>query len=358
MERRSFVRMAAAAVRRNDRRPLACHMATPCMPSRDPRHDTLHNALRSRAFQRTKKAGAWWLVRVLGAELLRGCCAESGRRRVQRPSQGWPPGHVRDTKLMTVHPRPGPSGAKAQPTSRPQPTPGRAPMSRSRSSTAGASSRAARPTSRHGRTTSWPPPASSPTPGRVGAGRSRQPRVPHPVQLHRRRSLRAWLDSEERRRLLDRVAELLEADRGLQQLTGLDTWFKLVHIGGTWRVLFSITSRDHSAARLARPGTVPEGGTHYLVSSTKLGPYCMDGSEFLLGQPPERCYAGRLIRRESGVGRPLVGHDGHSSGSGDAARMRRCRPVQPVKVRDDPEEARNDGGQFIHPSEVDPCHWG
>ena len=41
-----------------------------------------------------------------------------------------------------------------------------------------------------------------------------------------RRSLRAWLDSDERRRWLVRVGELLEADRGLQQLTGLETWFK------------------------------------------------------------------------------------------------------------------------------------
>ena len=40
-------------------------------------------------------------------------------------------------------------------------------------------------------------------------------------------SLRAWLDSKERRRWLARVEELLEADRGLQQLTGLETWFKL-----------------------------------------------------------------------------------------------------------------------------------
>jgi uncharacterized protein len=42
-----------------------------------------------------------------------------------------------------------------------------------------------------------------------------------------RRSLRGWLDSEERRRWLARGGELLEADRGLQQLTGLETWFKL-----------------------------------------------------------------------------------------------------------------------------------
>ena len=34
-----------------------------------------------------------------------------------------------------------------------------------------------------------------------------------------RKSLRAWLDSAQRRRWLARVSELLEADRGLQQLT-------------------------------------------------------------------------------------------------------------------------------------------
>ena len=42
-----------------------------------------------------------------------------------------------------------------------------------------------------------------------------------------RKSLRAWLDSEERRRWLARGGELIEADQGLQQLTGLETWFKL-----------------------------------------------------------------------------------------------------------------------------------
>jgi antibiotic biosynthesis monooxygenase (ABM) superfamily enzyme len=42
-----------------------------------------------------------------------------------------------------------------------------------------------------------------------------------------RKSLQAWLDSAERRYWLARVEELLETDRGLQQLTGLETWFKL-----------------------------------------------------------------------------------------------------------------------------------
>jgi uncharacterized protein len=42
-----------------------------------------------------------------------------------------------------------------------------------------------------------------------------------------RKSMQAWLDSDERRGWLARVGELIEADRGLQQLTGLETWFKL-----------------------------------------------------------------------------------------------------------------------------------
>jgi antibiotic biosynthesis monooxygenase (ABM) superfamily enzyme len=42
-----------------------------------------------------------------------------------------------------------------------------------------------------------------------------------------RRSLRAWLESAERHRWLAQLGDLLEADRGLQQLTGLETWFKL-----------------------------------------------------------------------------------------------------------------------------------
>ena len=42
-----------------------------------------------------------------------------------------------------------------------------------------------------------------------------------------RRSLRAWLESAERHRWLARLGDVLEADRGLQQLTGLETWFKL-----------------------------------------------------------------------------------------------------------------------------------
>ncbi len=40
-------------------------------------------------------------------------------------------------------------------------------------------------------------------------------------------SLRAWLDSDERRDWLTRVEPLTETHTGLQQRTGLETWFQL-----------------------------------------------------------------------------------------------------------------------------------
>ena len=42
-----------------------------------------------------------------------------------------------------------------------------------------------------------------------------------------RTSLEAWLDSDERYQWLARVNEMTEAERGLQKVTGLETWFKL-----------------------------------------------------------------------------------------------------------------------------------
>jgi hypothetical protein len=64
------------------RRPALCLVElrgfeplTPCMPSRDPHHGIRRKALRSRAFHHTKKAGAWWLMWLHRAWLLRCCCA-------------------------------------------------------------------------------------------------------------------------------------------------------------------------------------------------------------------------------------------------------------------------------------------
>jgi beta-fructofuranosidase len=70
---------------------------------------------------------------------------------------------------------------------------------------------------------------------------------------------------------------------------------QLVRLGGRWLVLFCASSADHSAARLARPGTVAETGTHYLVGTNQLGPFCLERDDFLVGDPVGRHYAGRLL---------------------------------------------------------------
>lgn len=73
---------------------------------------------------------------------------------------------------------------------------------------------------------------------------------------------------------------------------------QLVHLGGVWRILFSARPDDHSAERLARPGVIAEGGTHYLVSSEKFGRYKLDRDAFLVGDPVSRYYGGRIIQRD------------------------------------------------------------
>lgn len=67
-----------------------------------------------------------------------------------------------------------------------------------------------------------------------------------------------------------------------------------VRIGGRWRIVFSAGARDHSAARLARPGVVAEGGTHYLDAADD-GSYRTTSDRFLLGDPEGRYYAGRFL---------------------------------------------------------------
>jgi beta-fructofuranosidase len=70
---------------------------------------------------------------------------------------------------------------------------------------------------------------------------------------------------------------------------------QLVNLGGRWRLLFSASGRDHSAARLARPGVVAQAGTHYLVADHELGPFQLDRDAFLVGSADLRFYAGRVI---------------------------------------------------------------
>lgn len=70
---------------------------------------------------------------------------------------------------------------------------------------------------------------------------------------------------------------------------------QLVQVGERWHVLFCATAGDHSAARLARPGVVAEGGTHSLVSDAPLGPFALESDDFLVGDERSSLYAGRLL---------------------------------------------------------------
>jgi beta-fructofuranosidase len=73
---------------------------------------------------------------------------------------------------------------------------------------------------------------------------------------------------------------------------------QVVRVGGGWRAVFSAWWSDHSSTRLARPGVVAEGGTHYLVSTGPLGPYVLDRDAFLLGDRQVSFYAGRVLHHQ------------------------------------------------------------
>jgi beta-fructofuranosidase len=77
---------------------------------------------------------------------------------------------------------------------------------------------------------------------------------------------------------------------------------QLLELGGAWRILFCAGRRDHSAARLARPGVVAEYGIHYLTSNTRFGGYALQPGAFLVGDPAGRLYGGRILEHE---GAPL-----------------------------------------------------
>ena len=70
---------------------------------------------------------------------------------------------------------------------------------------------------------------------------------------------------------------------------------QLVHLGGCWRILFSATQHDHSAARLARARAVRECGTHCLTARERFGPYALGDERFLVGDAVGRYYGGRLL---------------------------------------------------------------
>jgi beta-fructofuranosidase len=71
---------------------------------------------------------------------------------------------------------------------------------------------------------------------------------------------------------------------------------QLVELGpDRWAVLASCRTVDHSAARRARPGFREETGTLTLEGSAPLGPFAVPPGPFLLGDPADRTYAGRLV---------------------------------------------------------------
>jgi beta-fructofuranosidase len=75
---------------------------------------------------------------------------------------------------------------------------------------------------------------------------------------------------------------------------------QLAYIGGRHRLFFCAQALDQSAARLARAGVTRQGGTHYLVADDPLGPYRLEGDEFLLGDEAGRYYAGRVVETPEG----------------------------------------------------------
>jgi beta-fructofuranosidase len=72
------------------------------------------------------------------------------------------------------------------------------------------------------------------------------------------------------------------------------------HIGGRYRLFFCAPGVAHSEARLARPEVSRQTGTHYLVADDLLGPYCLEGDRFLLGDEVGRYYAGRAVETRDG----------------------------------------------------------
>ena len=75
---------------------------------------------------------------------------------------------------------------------------------------------------------------------------------------------------------------------------------QLVHIGPRWYLLFSVPGEHFAASYQARPGIVPQTGTHYLVADDPLGPYRFLTEAFLLGDTVGTLYSGKLVQLPEG----------------------------------------------------------
>lgn len=75
---------------------------------------------------------------------------------------------------------------------------------------------------------------------------------------------------------------------------------QLIHVDGSWFLLFCAAPADHSARRRAEPDFVAEGGTHYLMGPGPLGPWADVPGPFLAGDAAWTTHAGRMIERPDG----------------------------------------------------------
>jgi len=71
-------------------------------------------------------------------------------------------------------------------------------------------------------------------------------------------------------------------------------------IGGRYYLFCSVSTRFHSAARLAEPACVPQTGLTYFVSDSLLGPWQSLGHGFVAGHAGAGLYASRVVQGPDG----------------------------------------------------------
>lgn len=106
---------------------------------------------------------------------------------------------------------------------------------------------------------------------------------------------------------------------------------QVVRIDGRWYLIFSCPAKHHSQARLARPGAVPQEGTHYFVSDDPLGPYRLLTDAFFAGDAVGTQYSGKLIQGPDGAWQFMA--FSNYTAAGDFVGI--LRDPQPVRVAAD-----------------------
>jgi len=75
---------------------------------------------------------------------------------------------------------------------------------------------------------------------------------------------------------------------------------QIEQIGGRYYLFCSVSTRFHSAARLADPSCEPQTGVFYFVGDSPLGPWQTLGNGFIGGQGQVSLYASRVLRGPDG----------------------------------------------------------